>query len=95
MGQRLPPPMNGGTAGYDFFYEPDVQALLPSLADKLREQLDEVERELLRDQSESNPRIRYWHGITTIGMVSTENLEVFFQRANPLVARVIEIQIRL
>ena len=69
--------------------------MLPSLADELREQLDEVEQELPRDQSGSNPRIRYWHGITTIGMVSTTNLDVFFQRPNPLVARVIEIQIRL
>ena len=87
--------MSDEPAGYDFFYEPEVRALLPSLAEELRDQLDEVELELLRDQSESNPRIRYWHGLTTVGMVSTANLEVFFQRANPLVARVIEIQIRL
>lgn len=47
------------------------------------------------DGAESNPRIRYWHGITTIGMVSTTNLDVFFQRPNPLAAQVIETQIRL
>lgn len=87
--------MSDEPAGYDFFYEPEVRALLPSLAHDLRLQLNEVEQVLLRDQSESNPQIRYWHGITTVGMVSTKNLEVFFQRANPLVARVIEIQIRL
>ena len=51
--------MSDEPAGYDFFYEPEVRALLPSLADELREQLDDVELELLRDQSESNPQIRY------------------------------------
>ena len=57
--------------------------------------MEEAERELLRDQSEANPRIRYWLGITVIGMVSTEHLEVYFQPAGPRVARVFEIQIRL
>lgn len=87
--------MNGDPAGYDFIYDPEVRAMLPSLSDRLKEELDQAERELLRDQSEANPRIRYWRGITVIGMVSTEHLDVYFQPAGPLVARVFEIQIRL
>lgn len=48
--------MSDEPAGYDFFYEPEVRALLSSL---------------------------------------TDHLDVFFQPAGPLVARVFEIQIRL
>lgn len=87
--------MNGEPAGYDFIYDPEVRSMLPSLSDRLKEELEQAERELLRDQSEANPRIRYWRGITVIGMVSTEHLDVYFQPAGPLVARVFEIQIRL
>ncbi len=87
--------MSDQPAGYDFFYEPEVRAMLPSLTEQLKKELKQAERELLHDQSEANPRIRYWYGITTIGMVSTDHLEVFFQPAGPLVARVFEIQIRL
>ena len=87
--------MNGDPAGYDFIYDPEVRAMLPSLAKDLRRELEEAEHELLRDQSEANPRIRYWRGITVVGMVSTEHLEVYFQPAGPLVTRVFEIQIRL
>ena len=87
--------MSDGPVGYDFIYDPEVRAMLPSLAEDLQRELEEAEHELLRDQSEANPRIRYWLGITVIGMVSTEHLEVYFQPAGPRVARVFEIQIRL
>lgn len=86
--------MSGGRRGYDFIYEPDVRVIADSLTGSLREQLDEAEHELLTDQSQANPRVRLRHGITTVGVISTTNLEVYFQRINPLVARVIDIQIR-
>ena len=86
--------MSGDEPGYDFVYEPDVRLIADSLTGTLRRQLDAVERELLADQSEANPRIRLRHGITTIGVVATANLEVYFQRINPIVARIIDIQIR-
>ena len=51
--------MSDEPAGYDFFYESEVRAMLPSLTEQLKKELKQAERELLRDQSEANPRIRY------------------------------------
>lgn len=87
--------MNGESPGYDFIYDPEVRAMLPSLAEDLKRELREIEHELLRDQSPENPRIRYRYGITMIGVVSTEHIDAYFLRASALVARVVEIQIRL
>ena len=87
--------MNGDAPGYDFVYDPEVRALAASLAGPLAAQLKQAEAELLRDQTENNPNIRYWFGITVIGMVSTENLDVYFVPASPLVARITEIHVRL
>ena len=87
--------MNGGAPGYDFIYDPEVRAFADELTGRLRAQLKQAEAELLRDQSEANPSIRYWLGITVVGMVSTENLEVFFVPIDSRVARITEIQIRL
>ena len=87
--------MNGDAPGYDFVYDPEVRELAASLAGPLAAQLKQAEAELLRDQTENNPNIRYWFGITVIGMVSTENLDVYFVPASPLVARITEIHVRL
>ena len=36
--------MSDEPAGYDFFYEPEVRALLSSLTQQLKEELEQAER---------------------------------------------------
>ena len=81
-------------AGWDFVYEDDVRIIVDSLIGDLKDQLREAERILLADRSEDNPKIRYRYGLTIIGVVSTANLEVYFTPIDPLVVRIIDIQIR-
>lgn len=85
--------MNGGSAGWDFVYEPDVQLIADSLIGELRRQLDEIEQTLLTDQTENRPKVRYRHGLTTIGIVTTENIKLYFQPVNPFLVRIIDIHI--
>lgn len=86
--------MSDDPSGYDFVYRDDVRVIVDSLVRDLKDQLREVEEILLTDQSPANRRIRYRYGITTIGVVTTANLEVYFQPVNPLVVRIIDIQVR-
>lgn len=86
--------MNGEPDGWDFMYDESLRPLIQGLQGELGRQLREVEAELLRDQSERNPRIRWRHGITSIGVIETEHLEVYFQRMNPMVAWVSDIQFK-